>query len=473
MADEDISDPTPLEIDFTCPICKNIFDDPVLLSCTHSFCKACLEQYWKSTSRKLCAVCRQDCSKEQPIPNRALKDAIETYKRDGGGLHRVPGVAKLVCGIHNREFQLFCEKDETPLCTECLNLHYGHNLFPLDQGIPFCKGELSTKINILEEKVDSFRRMKKRYEDTIAFVKDQSVNGEKQIRQEFERIREYLRKDEEARVLALKKEEEAKKLALNEKVDSLKKSIADLLELISTTKRAMGAEDLNFLLDFNKLKLNAQWTDEGPQRDPAELIHIAKHTGAVGFKIWEKMVSHVDCLPVIMDPNTISPWLSISPDLSSVQESKERQALPDNPERFDPCVFALGSEGFGAGRHRWDVHVGNNPKWILGICQESVARKRKFTVTTNKGVWTIGLSKGAYSGLTSPRTELKLDRRPEVIRIKLNMDKGQVSFWDATNGFHILTYTDKFPNRVYPLFGPGLCSTPMKVLPARVTMHLQ
>lgn len=139
MADEDISDPTPLEIDFTCPICKNIFDDPVLLSCTHSFCKACLEQYWKSTSRKLCAVCRQDCSKEQPIPNRALKDAIETYKKDGGGLHRVPGVAKLVCGIHNREFQLFCEKDETPLCTECLNLHYGHNLFPLDQGIPFCK----------------------------------------------------------------------------------------------------------------------------------------------------------------------------------------------------------------------------------------------------------------------------------------------------------------------------------------------
>lgn len=174
-----------------------------------------------------------------------------------------------------------------------------------------------------------------------------------------------------------------------------------------------------------------------------------------------------------MDPNTISPWLSITPELHSVKENKERQAFPDNLERFDPCVFVLGSEGFGAGRHRWDVHVGDNPKWILGICKESVARKRKFTVTTNSGLWTIGLSKGVYNALTTPRQELKVDRRPEIIRVKLNMEKGQVSFWDAGNGCHLLTYTDKFPNRVWPLFGPGLNSTPMKILPSKITIHQQ
>lgn len=379
----------------------------------------------------------------------------------------------MVCGIHNREFHLFCEKDETPVCVECLNLHYGHSLIPLDQGIPICKHELNVKIDILEEKVGSYKRMKRRFEDTIAFIQNQSETAEKWIRQEFERLHEFLKKDEETRIQALKKEEEQKKQAIIEKVESLDKDLVALKELIDTTRKEMGAEDLDFLLKFNKLKHSAKWIDEGPQRDPAELIHVAKHTGAVAYKIWEKMLSQVECLPVIMDPNTISPWLSITPELHSVKENKERQAFPDNLERFDPCVFVLGSEGFGAGRHRWDVHVGDNPKWILGICKESVARKRKFTVTTNSGLWTIGLSKGVYNALTTPRQELKVDRRPEIIRVKLNMEKGQVSFWDAGNGCHLLTYTDKFPNRVWPLFGPGLNSTPIKILPSKITIHQQ
>lgn len=172
-----------------------------------------------------------------------------------------------------------------------------------------------------------------------------------------------------------------------------------------------------------------------------------------------------------MDHNTISPWLFLSPDHASVKENTERQSVPDNPERFDPCVFVLGSEGFGSGRHRWEVNVGDNPKWVLGVCKESVARKRKFTVTTSGGVWSIGLSKGVYSGLTSPRTVLSVEKRPEIIRVKLNMDKSEVSFWDAVTGAHLITYNDKFSEKLFPLFGPGLHNTPMAIQPAKVTIH--
>lgn len=177
-------------------------------------------------------------------------------------------------------------------------------------------------------------------------------------------------------------------------------------------------------------------------------------------------------VPVVMDPNTASPWLSMSPDLASVRDSPERQSLPDNPERFDPCVFVLGAEGFRSGKHRWEVHVGDNPKWILGICNESVARKRKFTVSTDRGVWTIGLSKGVYNALTGKRTVLVVESRPERVRVKLNMDKGEVSFWDAGNGGkHLCTFTHEFTERVFPIFGPGLHTTPMEVNPAKVTIH--
>lgn len=245
-----------------------------------------------------------------------------------------------------------------------------------------------------------------------------------------------------------------------------------------------------------------QWTSEEPKKVQGALINMALHVGALGYKVWEQMLTHVTCcectfylmknickinseifvghcnidlsaVPVILDPNTVSPWLSISPDFSSVQQSLERQTFPDNPERFDPCVFVLGSEGFSSGRHRWEVRVADHPKWILGVCKESVVRKRKFTVTTKAGVWTIGLSKGVYSALTTPRTELTLERRPETVRVKVNMEKGEVSFWDTSNNKHLCTYNDKFTGKLFPIFGPGLQSTPITILPAKVTIHKQ
>uniref|UniRef100_A0A3Q0S6Z6 RING-type domain-containing protein n=1 Tax=Amphilophus citrinellus TaxID=61819 RepID=A0A3Q0S6Z6_AMPCI len=29
----------------SCPVCHDIFQDPVILSCSHSFCKACLQRW--------------------------------------------------------------------------------------------------------------------------------------------------------------------------------------------------------------------------------------------------------------------------------------------------------------------------------------------------------------------------------------------------------------------------------------------
>lgn len=175
--------------------------------------------------------------------------------------------------------------------------------------------------------------------------------------------------------------------------------------------------------------------------------------------------------PVVFDPNTASPWLCLNDDLTTVKENSERLTIPDNPERFDPCVFVLGAEGYISGKHRWDVTVGDNPSWIVGVCKESVARKKKFTVSTNRGVWCIGLSKGVYTAFTTERKELQLQQRPERIRIKLNMDNGEVSFWNGGTAKHIVTLTHNFDEKVFPFFGPGLHITPMSLAPGKLAVH--
>lgn len=158
-------------------------------------------------------------------------------------------------------------------------------------------------------------------------------------------------------------------------------------------------------------------------------------------------------------------------DLTAVKESSEPLITPDNPERFDPCNFVLGAEGYTSGKHRWDVMVGDSPAWVLGVCKEAVARKKKFTLSPNRGVWCIGLSKGVCTAFANERVALQAQQRPERIRIKLNVDEGEVSFWDGESATHLVTLKHNFNGKIFPFFGPGVHNTSMSLVPGKITMH--
>lgn len=136
--DEDITDrPSLLESDLSCPVCKDLFQDPMLLSCGHSFCQACLEASWKHNRSKMCPVCRRNCEGETPILNRALKSTAESFQKERGW--RVTRAPNVICGLHLRELQLFCVQDEEPICAECVTLHSSHDVRPVDHGVKYCQ----------------------------------------------------------------------------------------------------------------------------------------------------------------------------------------------------------------------------------------------------------------------------------------------------------------------------------------------
>lgn len=138
--DEDITDrPSLLESDLSCPVCRELFRDPLLLSCGHSFCGGCLEASWKHKHTKTCPVCRKNCDGETPIPNRALKNTTESFQKEKGW--RITGAPQVICGLHQRDLHLYCVHDEELMCAECVVLHSGHDVRPVDHGVQYCQVE--------------------------------------------------------------------------------------------------------------------------------------------------------------------------------------------------------------------------------------------------------------------------------------------------------------------------------------------
>ncbi|KAK5614146.1 hypothetical protein CRENBAI_008603 [Crenichthys baileyi] len=68
-----------LEEDLCCPVCQEIFEDPVVLSCSHSFCKECLKNWWREKPVQECPVCKRRSSKAEPPLSLTLKNLCETF----------------------------------------------------------------------------------------------------------------------------------------------------------------------------------------------------------------------------------------------------------------------------------------------------------------------------------------------------------------------------------------------------------
>ncbi|XP_056121151.1 E3 ubiquitin-protein ligase TRIM35-like [Rhinichthys klamathensis goyatoka] len=451
-----------------CPVCYEIFKVPVFLSCSHSFCKECLQQFWKTKKTQECPVCRRRSSRDDPPVNLTLKNLCESFleerneKRSSG--------SEEICSLHSEKLKLFCLEDKQPVCLMCINSqkHDNHKFRLISEVVSSYKEELNTALKSLQQKLQHNEKEKGEFEETAQHINSQAEHTERQIKEEFEKLHQFLRDEEEATITALREEEEQKKQRMKEKLEEMNTHISALSNTLRDMEEMMKDNDVSFLKNYKVSMERVQISQPDPRMSSGALIHVSRYLGNLPFRVWKKMLETVQHTPLTLDPNTADPRLTLSADLTSVSFSDEDKTLPDNPERFDyyPCV--LGSEGFNSGTHCWDVEVGDNTEWTLGITTASNQRKGEVFFKSN--VWCVWYTDSKYISQSPEQrlTYFTVKQKLQRVRVQLDYDRGTVSFSDPVTNTHLLTFRTSFTETVFPFLGNVCTTSPLRILPVKL-----
>ncbi|ROJ30526.1 Nuclear factor 7, ovary [Anabarilius grahami] len=479
--------------ELSCPVCCEIFKVPVILSCSHSFCKECLQQFWKTKDSQECPVCRRRSSKQDPLVNLALKNLCDSLIKEGN---------EEICSSHSEKLKLFCLEDKQPVCLVCRDSekHANHTFRPIgevlssykeefntaltslqtklehgekmkeeyDGIIEHIKEEFNTALTSLQTKLEHGEKMKEEYDGIIEHIKSQAEQTERQIKEEFEKLHQFLRDEEEATITALREEEEQKKQKMKEKLEEMNRHISSLSQSIKDMEEMMKDNDVSFLKNFTVTMERVQISQPDPEMSSGALIHVSHYLGNLSFRVWKKMMETVQHTPLTLDPNTAHPHLTLSTDLTSVSFSDEGKNCPDHPERFDdyPCV--LSSEGFNSGTHCWDVEVGDNTYWCLGITTAS--NQRKGEVFFDSNVWRVRYKDSKYSSRSPEQhlTVFTVEEKLQRVRVQLDYDGGRVSFSNPVTKNCLCTFRTSFTETVFPFLYNCCTTSPLRILPVKV-----
>ncbi|NWU71167.1 TRI35 protein, partial [Pterocles burchelli] len=485
---------TTFKEELLCPICYEPFRAAVTLCCGHNFCKDCVSRSWEHRHH-VCPVCKESSSFDDLRVNHTLNNLVEMILKEEG--QRRGRVATL-CPFHHEEAKLFCLDDKELACFACQSSkqHDGHKMRPVQETAADFRAKLKNMETSLQEKVKDFGAVHASYESISKHNKAEAARLEEQIHREFEKLHEFLR-DEEQELLARLQEETRRKHSLIEaRMQQLAEESRALLAEARQLQADLKEDDYTFLmvkpcwgswplppsstcLHPRAPRPRIACTAEEPEPVPSGLIlDVAKYLGSLQYNVWKKMLDIITVVPFSFDPNSAAGWLSVSEDLSSVT-NRGYKLLVENPERFTSAPCILGSRGFSTGFHTWEVDLGGITNWRVGVARPRRGRHWTFHHDARSGFWFIYRLPGKDGEMCRASNTARSEATTEVlrrIRVELDCDEGELSFYDADRKSHIYTFHEKFGDIVFPYFyvgGTPVGTVPeaLRICPLRVRVH--
>lgn len=533
-----------------CPICLDLFNQPVSTPCGHNFCRDCINTYWQKSVLSQCPMCKQrfysrpelrvntfisevasqfkavaeniDGNKTSSVDNllgrkgdiscdvcigkrvTALKsclDCFASFCEVHLEPHHVLGSFKKhhlinplmnmqdrVCKKHEKLLDLFCSTDQTCVCQVCTaNDHQAHHTVPIDDESRDRRVQIRRISEEVEKIIDGRLQNISKINRSIQLSRGNTEREIEESLQVFSKLLYLVQRGQAEVVEAIGAKQTQIEVNASGLIVEVEQEIDELRHRNAELKHLSHAEDDLYIVKnfpaISTLPSAKDWPDTCVAAVYVGVLRRAVRS--VACQLEETVKAEVKRLcetefqrarqfavDITLDPDSAHPKLVLSEDGKQVYHSDVALNLPDNPERFYPGLSVLGKEGFSAGQFYFEVQVEGKTEWDVGVGLESVNRKGGNMLNPERGYWTLGMRKDeSYWVLSSTPTCVPLVERPQRVGVYVDLEWGQVSFYNVDSATHIYSFTGySFNGRLCPYFNPhrnhgGVNSAPLIILP--------
>ncbi|XP_034558732.1 tripartite motif-containing protein 16-like protein [Notolabrus celidotus] len=137
----------------SCSICLDLLNEPVTISCGHSYCMSCIETHWDEKGVYSCPQCNKTCtSRPVLVKSTMLADLVEGLRRSG--LKAAPadncyaGPEDVACDVCTGRKRKACKS-----CMQCLVSYCEMDLHHYHKSPAFKKHKLMEPSKDLQEKI--------------------------------------------------------------------------------------------------------------------------------------------------------------------------------------------------------------------------------------------------------------------------------------------------------------------------------
>lgn len=160
---------------------------------------------------------------------------------------------------------------------------------------------------------------------------------------------------------------------------------------------------------------------------------------------------------VLIDERTVSPLLHLSEDRRTLAfNAKKSKVCSDDPERFDHWPNALAATAFQTGLHAWIVNVKHSCAYKVGVASAQLPRKgpgNNCRLGHNAFSWVFSRYDQEFCFSHNGQHEpLALLRCPAQLGILLDLQAGELVFYEPASGTVLHIHRASFPERLFPVF---------------------
>ncbi|XP_078288048.1 nuclear factor 7, ovary-like [Rhinoraja longicauda] len=462
-----------LRRELSCSVCLELFRQPVILGCGHSFCRACIGRVWESRERQRrlaqaegaaapeldgaeggnysCPQCRQVFPDQSFTKNFLAANLVERL-REAKPVPRKPSVAwPRKCREHDRPLTVYCATDQQLICDLCRT----------------SKAHRSCDILLVQELTEEYPKKRRK-------------ELRERIEKEFAKLIEFLIEQREMLLMQLEEEEtvaraemEAGEMDLAATIAELEKSIAyiqsklrksvsleEMLDTISQSRREVvaggvpnhGPETSRDLMEV-LLQTHPPAGEDHPHEAEPSLGDVHRPPTADRLKRMQDVINPVP-ENLRFNPATAHPNLRFNSDCTAVESSSCRGPAPDSPKRFSSFHAVLATARFSSGRHYWEVEVGSSPAWYLGLTCVHGARRGYVKLRPSRGYWSI-CKLLLYLVNYERQRPLAVTSALSRVGVYLDFEAGLVSFYDACGMGLLCTFHTAFRCPIVPFFSPS------------------